>query len=105
MPCLSSPRSWLPGDASPDRVKRLQRSQVANRPRRLHGVLVIEIGDPIREMFQVRLESMIRKRLDRRPKIPEGNLVLLCQTGNRLVDTVVPLQVVSFGGKDRHYIV
>jgi hypothetical protein len=32
---------------------------------------VIKISDPIGEMFEVRLQPMVGKGLDRRPKIPE----------------------------------
>src|SRR5688572_8119976 len=96
---------WVLYYSPPDSIQRLKRCQVANGPCGLHSTSVIEICFPIvSKMFHIGLESMVRQRLDGRPKIPERNLVLLREACDRAVDPVITFQVVSLGGENRHYV-
>jgi hypothetical protein len=61
---------------------------------------VIKISDPIGKVFEVRLKSLVWKGLDRRPKIPEWDIVFLSQTSDLAIDAMVAFQVISFGRKD-----
>ena len=44
---------------------------------------------------------MAWKRLNRRPEIPQGNLVLLGQADDCPVDMMVTFEIITFRGKDR----